>query len=77
MTKVEQEVRSLIASLGFTIEDDDGATTIIYTEANDPEEYHFLIQTRDDDGYIVRGRALTDQWRDALCLFTEIARDKA
>lgn len=42
-TKIEQQVRALIDSLGFVIEDDEGATTIIYKE-NDGEEYHFLIR---------------------------------
>lgn len=78
MTKIEQEARALITSLGFSIEEDDGATTIVYTDHGDDEEYHFLIQTFDyDEERTVRGKRLTDQWRDALVLFTEIARDRA
>lgn len=78
MTKIEQEARALTEKLGFTIEEDFGATTIVYTEPGDEEEYHFLIHTYDfDEERTIRGKRLTDQWRDVLVLFTEIARDRA
>lgn len=65
-TKIEQEVRALAAQINATVFEDEGRTTIEYT-TSDGDVLHCVINTYDWAAErCLRGRVITDQWRDAL-----------
>jgi len=66
MTKVEQQVRALVAELQCDLFEDEGMITIAYQDHDGVELqncirlWHYFSETP------IRGKELTDQWRDAL-----------
>jgi hypothetical protein len=65
VTKPEQQVRKLVAQLGWELYEDENTTTVEYLV--DGEVFAFVVETVDyATEKPLRGKAMTDTWRDLL-----------